>query len=87
MKNEFGGPSLKHSYPNIKSLGGVYAIVDEFLASQQFKEIMYALTGIDDLIYDPNYYGGGTHNNLSGQGMDPHVDFNVLNILPFGDLH
>src|SRR5438270_7735672 len=38
---------------------------------------MSELTGIPGLLYDPEYHGAGTHDNHDGQGMDPHVDFNL----------
>lgn len=87
MVNELGAPNLKHAVSDVKSIGGVYSEIDNLVASLDFKRLLEKISGIDDLIYDPSYYGGGTHNNLSGQGMDPHVDFNLLDIPPFGMLH
>jgi hypothetical protein len=87
MFNEFGGPSLKHTVADVRSIGPAYRELDDYIASSSFKKLIGDLTGIDDLIYDSKYFGGGTHNNLSGQGMDPHVDFNYLDIPSVGKVH
>jgi hypothetical protein len=87
MINEFGKPSLKHTVTNIREIGPSYKAIDDLVSSEDFIKFMENITGIDHLIFDPLYFGGGTHNNLSGQGMDPHVDFNFLNIPNIGKVH
>ena len=50
----------------------------------KFLGLLGEITGIPRLLYDPNYVGGGTHENLDGQDLDPHVDFNFH---PRSNLH
>jgi len=71
-----GRPGGKSTFERIRALGAGYARLDDLVRSPAFLETMSTLTGIPDLLYDPFYLGGGTHENRSGQSLDPHVDFN-----------
>ena len=54
------------------------------LQEAKFLGLLGEITGIPRLRYDSNYVGGGTHENLAGQDLDPHVDFNFH---PRSNLH
>lgn len=74
--NESGKPGPKCVHTNIKSLGPIYSDLHDYIRSQIFLDAITHLTGIPDLLPDPNLYGGGTHENIDGAELDPHVDFN-----------
>ena len=74
--NEFGDKSRKAAFHNVRDLGSVFVELDNYVKSPQFLKLMSRITGIPDLMYDPEYHGAGTHENLNGQGMDTHIDFN-----------
>ena len=87
MVNEYGLPSKKHTVTDISSLALTFQKLDQYIQTDEFLSFMETLTGIPGLLYDPTYFGGGTHNNLLGQGMNPHVDFNYLDIPDMGKVH
>src|SRR5690606_11797124 len=58
--------------------------INAYLNSPGFLKAMSAITGIPDLLPDPAMYGGGTHENVEGQELDVHVDYNYINN---GQLH
>jgi Rps23 Pro-64 3,4-dihydroxylase Tpa1-like proline 4-hydroxylase len=62
---------------HVSNISQAYRSFYEYINSAPFLEAMSTLTGIDDLIADKTLFGGGTHNNLSGQGLDVHIDFNI----------
>ena len=47
-----------------------------YLNSPQMLQFFESLTGIDGLIPDPYYRGGGIHQIESGGKLDVHIDFN-----------
>jgi hypothetical protein len=74
--NETGRTGRKATRPDMAALGGAYAEFDQLMRAPRFLEWVGRVCGIERLLYDPEYAGGGTHENLSGQDLDFHVDFN-----------
>jgi hypothetical protein len=76
--NEFGEVGGKAVNTNLREISAFYDGFYKWIFSEEFLGQMSELTGIPDLIGDPALYGGGTHENLHGQELDPHVDFNFV---------
>lgn len=71
--DEVGGKAV---HENISILGPNWQKLDKLVQSEEFRAMISDITGVTDLNFDPDYFGGGTHENLHGQGLNPHVDFN-----------
>lgn len=74
--NEFGEVGRKAVVTDLRSIGPHYSKFYTYLNSRAFLDMASVMFGIPDLLFDPDMYGGGTHENLEGQELDPHVDFN-----------
>jgi 2-oxoglutarate-Fe(II)-dependent oxygenase superfamily protein len=75
--DEHGGVGRKAVVERTADISAFYRSFHAYINSPPFLSAMSALTGIDDLIADPTLFGGGTHENLAGQGLNVHVDFNI----------
>jgi len=75
-RSEDGSAGRKAVVERIAGLGGAYARLDALLQTRGFLDLIGRITSIPQLLYDPDYFGGGTHESLDGQELDPHVDFN-----------
>lgn len=75
-RNEAGEIGNKSTVEKIRALGAAYGALDDLVQSREFLGLIGRITGIDGLLYDPWYFGGGTHENRQGQNLDTHVDFN-----------
>lgn len=73
---EDGRPGGKSAFERVRALGDAYGQLDNLARSREFLDVVGAITGIDGLLYDPWYLGGGTHENRHGAILDPHIDFN-----------
>lgn len=75
-RNEAGELAGKSTVEHIRSLGQSFIALDELIQTRNFLDLVGRITGIPNLLYDPHYFGGGTHENRNGQDLDAHVDFN-----------
>jgi len=66
----------KSTVERMAALGADYRKFDALVRTDEFLRFVGRLTGIDDLLYDPFYLGGGTHENRNGQTLQAHIDFN-----------
>jgi hypothetical protein len=74
--NEDGLVGGKAVQDQVRELGPAFERMDDLVQSPEFLGLVGRLTGIDQLCFDPWYFGGGTHENRQGQDLDPHIDFN-----------
>ena len=75
-RNEAGQLGNKSTIEKIRGLGPTYTALDDLIQTREFLDLIGKITGIPELLYDPWYFGGGTHENRHGQDLDAHVDFN-----------
>jgi hypothetical protein len=75
----FDRPQERFKYqfnPNTVDSGLVRNLLAE-LNGEPFLAFLSAMTGIEQLISDPYYAGGGLHETLAGGHLGVHADFNV----------
>lgn len=77
-KNEMGQVGGKAVRMDMPDISPAYAALDRYIQTPEFLETISRISGIPELLYDPDYVGGGTHENVQGQCLDVHVDFNLL---------
>jgi hypothetical protein len=75
--DELGRIGRKAVVERVSGISPAYRRFYEYVNSAPFLQSMSDLTGIPALIADATLFGGGTHENREGQGLDVHVDFNV----------
>lgn len=75
--NEHGTVGRKAVVERVWGISDAYRRFYDYINSKPFLEAISALTGMPELIADPTLFGGGTHDNRDGQGLNVHVDFNI----------
>jgi hypothetical protein len=75
--NEHGEVGRKAVFEYVSRISPGYREFYRYINSKPFLDAMSELTGIPDLLADDTLFGGGTHENLDGQALDVHVDFNI----------
>lgn len=72
---ESGTVLLKMFEPDELKMGATTQGIMAAFKSQEFVQILEALTGIGPLVSDPYNFGAGLHQTLRGGSLDIHADF------------
>lgn len=75
-RDDYGNVNGKAVRTDVRDLSPAYRDLDAIIQSQPFLDLISRITGIPHLLYDPDYVGGGTHENLTGTELNYHIDFN-----------
>ena len=76
IKPKVGDKGNKATNHAVRTFGEMYRAVDDYIAGAQFRQLMETITGIQGLLYDPDYHGAGAHENFDGVRSFIHYDFN-----------
>jgi Rps23 Pro-64 3,4-dihydroxylase Tpa1-like proline 4-hydroxylase len=78
-ENEWVDTNYVNQIGKFRSESGFPKPIESFFsltALPEFKKIMSEITGINDLLSDPQQFGGGMHQILPGGFLDVHIDYN-----------
>lgn len=68
---------FKRGTGNMQLMGRATSEFINYLNGQEFIQILEKITGIQNLIPDPQLIGGGLHEILPGGKLNIHADFNI----------
>ncbi|MEX0345400.1 MAG: 2OG-Fe(II) oxygenase [Rhizobiaceae bacterium] len=68
--------SLNRGTSDISKFPPAFAQLDKLMSDPEFLSIIERITGIDGLVYDPRYLGGGIKVSNNGARLPRHIDFN-----------
>ena len=68
------GPN--YANPNPQEFPAAFQLLDTVISSVGFLTFLSKITGIPDLQYDPDYFGGGIRESQRQVFLPPHIDFN-----------
>ena len=66
----------KAVHEKIIDLGPTWRKLDQLVLGSDFRTLISGITGVSELQFDQHCFGGGTQENLHGQGLNQYVDFN-----------
>lgn len=81
---EMGRLIGKNVVEDVSGISPFYKELYAYIRSEPFLDAVSQITGIPGLLPDETMFGGGTHENINGSELTPHIDFNYD---PRGKLH